>query len=206
MRNCQRMKIGVLGGTFNPIHIGHLILASETREAAGLDKVLFVPACCPPHKVSEDMLSGEHRLRMASLAVADDPRFQTSDIELRRDGVSYTFDTVTELRRRHPDDEFYFIIGADSVPELASWYKIAELVGLCRFLIGYRPGHALLWEPLEKLLPEAKVDDLRAGVTYTTPIGVSSSEIRSRARRGLTIRYLVPANVEEYINEHGLYR
>ncbi|NQT18669.1 MAG: nicotinate-nucleotide adenylyltransferase [Planctomycetes bacterium] len=200
------MKIGVLGGTFNPIHIGHLILAGETREAAGLDKVLFVPACCPPHKASEDMLSGGHRLRMASLAVADNPCFEASDIELRRDGVSYTFDTVAELRRRHRDDEFYFIIGADSLPELASWYKIAELVGLCRFLIGDRPGHDLRWEPLEKLLPEAKVDELRAGVTCTTIIGVSSSEIRSRARRGLTIRYLVPAKVEEYINEHGLYR
>lgn len=200
------MKIGVLGGTFNPIHIGHLILASEIREAAGLEKVLFVPARCPPHKVADDMLSGEHRLRMASLAVAGNPCFEASDIELRRDGVSYTFDTLTELRRLHPDDEFHFIIGADSVPELASWYKIGELVGLCTILIGDRPGHDLHWEPLEKVLPGATVAKLRGGVIYTTPIGVSSSEIRSRIRQGRTIRYLVPTKVEEYINEHGLYR
>ena len=200
------MKIGVLGGTFNPVHIGHLILASEIREAAGLEKVLFIPACCPPHKVAGDMLPGEHRLRMASLAVAHNPCFEASDIELRRDGVSYTFDTVTELRRQHPDDDFHFIIGADSVPELASWYKIGELVRLCTILIGDRPGHDLHWEPLEKVLPEATVDELRGGVICTTPIGVSSSEIRSRIRQGRAIRYLVPAKVEEYISEHGLYK
>ena len=112
------MKTGVLGGSFDPIHIGHLILANEIREAAGLDNVLFVPAYSPPHKTASDTAPGEHRLQMVALAVADNPSFEASDIELRRGGVSYTVETIAELKRERPDDELYFIIGADTVPEL----------------------------------------------------------------------------------------
>ena len=199
------MKTGVLGGTFDPIHIGHLILANEIREAAGLDNVLFVPAYSPPHKTASDTAPGEHRLQMVALAVADRPSFEASDIELRRGGVSYTVETIAELKRERPDDELYFIIGADTVPELVSWHKIEELVGLCRVLIGGRPGHELRWEPLEKVLPEQRVGELRSGVVVTTPIGISSTCIRSRIREGRSIKYLVPREVEEYIVEHSLY-
>jgi len=200
------MKIGVLGGTFNPIHIGHLILADEIREAAVLDRVLFIPAYFPPHKKASDVVSGEHRLRMVELAIAGNPFFEASDIELRRKGVSYTIETITGLRRERPDGEFYFIIGADTVPELATWHKIGELAGLCKFLVGSRPGCRLRWEPLQEVLPKAGVNELRGGVIPTTPVGVSSSMIRSRIRDGRTVRYLVPRGIEKYIAEHSLYR
>jgi nicotinate-nucleotide adenylyltransferase len=204
--NGTRMKTGVLGGSFNPIHVGHLILASEIREIAQLDSVLFVPAYSPPHKTASDMVSGRHRLRMVDMAVADNPFFKASDVELRRGGVSYTIDTICELRRRHPDDDFYFIIGADSVPELATWHRIDELVGLCRFLTGTRPGHEPCWGALQRILPEATIGELQAGMVFTTPVGVSSSMIRGRIGQGRTIKYLVPKTVEEYIATHGLYR
>jgi len=199
------MKTGVLGGTFDPIHIGHLILASEIREAAGLDKVLFVPAYSPPHKTGSDTAAGEHRLRMVALAVAGNPFFEASDIELRRGGVSYTVETIAELRRENPNDGLFFIIGADTLPELASWHKIEELVGLCRLLIGTRPGHALRWEPLKEVLPQQRIRELRSGVVISTPIGISSTCVRTRIREGRSIKYLVPREVEEYIVEHSLY-
>ena len=200
------MKIGVLGGTFNPIHIGHLILAEQIRDAAGLDKVLFIPANVPPHKATGETVSGDHRLQMVRLAISGNPFFEASDIELRRGGVSYTIDTIRTLREQHPGDEFYFVIGADSVPELPSWYKTAELVDLCTFLIGDRPGHAVRWEPLERILPPHKVTALRGNVFHTVLIGVSSTEIRARVRQNRTIRYLVPERVQEYIGKHGLYK
>lgn len=199
------MKIGVLGGTFNPIHMGHLILANEIGEAAALDKVLFIPAYYPPHKTISDMVSGEHRLRMVARAVADNPLLSSSDVELRLKGVSYTIETIKQLRRENPGDDFYFIIGADSVPELASWYKIHELTDICSFLIGERPGHLLQWKRLEATLPVAKVQQMKRGVYPTTSIGISSSMIRTRISQGKSIRYYTPYTVEAYIHKHSLY-
>jgi len=200
------MKIGVLGGSFNPIHTGHLVLADEISEAASLDTVLFVPAFIPPHKANLDLPSGGHRLRMVELAIAGNSRFEASDIELRRGGMSYTIDTILELRSRHPADRLYFIIGADTIPELASWHRIDELVQLVRVLTGSRPGQQPCWEPLEAKLSRPAVDEIRNGVIDTTPIGISSSIIRRRVREGRTIRYLVPRPVEEYIVREGLYK
>ncbi len=201
------MKIGVMGGTFNPVHIGHLILAEQVRDVERLDRVLFMPALVPPHKpAAADMASGEHRMQMVRLALAGNPFFEASDMELRRGGVSYTIDTISALRRQHPGDEFSFIIGGDSVPELASWYRVAELVNLCSFLIGERPGHAIRWEPLEKILPAATVNEMRTRVVCSVPVEVSSTDIRARIRSGRTIKYLVPQPVEDYLAEHGLYR
>ena len=199
------MNVGVFGGSFNPIHTGHLILAEEISEAARLDVVLFVPAFTPPHKANVDLALQDHRLRMVELAVADNPRFEASDIELRRGGVSYTIDTILELRRKRPADRLHFIIGADTIPELASWHRIDELVRLVRFLTGSRPGQQPRWEPLEAKLPQQAVDEIRGGVIATTPIGISSSAIRHRMREGRTIRYLVPRAVEEYAVRHKLY-
>ena len=205
------MKIGVLGGTFNPVHIGHLVLAEQIRDAAGLDKVLFIPANVAPHKATGDTASGatpagDHRMEMVRLAIAGNPFFEASDTELRRGGVSYTIDTISALRDEHPGDEFCFIIGADSVPELPSWYRTVELFDLCSFLIGERPGFAVRWEPLEQILPKTMIDQLRKNVFHTIPIGVSATDIRARVRRNHSIRYLVPDQVREYIVKHGLYK
>ncbi|HUS58345.1 MAG TPA: nicotinate-nucleotide adenylyltransferase [Planctomycetota bacterium] len=200
------MKIGVLGGTFNPVHIGHLILAEQVRCAARLEKVLFVPAHCPPHKATDEMAPDEHRLHMVQLAVAGNPYFVVSEIELKRKGTSYTYDTMRLLCEENPGDEFHFIVGGDTVPELPSWHRITDLLDICDFLIGDRPGHLVRWEALEAALPSAQVSKLRKGVVYTVPVGVASSDIRHRIRHNHTIRYLVPAKVEEYLTEHGLYK
>jgi len=200
------MNIGVLGGTFNPIHIGHLILAEQMRFAAQLEKVLFMPAHCPPHKPVQEMAPDEHRLRMVQLAVAGNPGFEVSEIELKRGGVSYTFDTMSQLAAENPGDKFHFIVGGDTVPELVSWHRVSELLDICGFLIGDRPGHVVRWDVLEAALPAAKVAELRKGVVYTVPVGVSSSDIRHRIRHNHTIRYLVPEKVEEYIATHRLYK
>ena len=200
------MKIGILGGSFNPVHLGHLILAEQIREAAGLDRVLFIPASTPPHKPGTELAAGEHRFAMVRLAIEGNPFFDASDVELQRGGVSYTIDTILALRREHPDADFHFIIGADSVPELPTWYRTCELVELCTFLIGSRPGHEIAWDLLAQALPAATVERLRKNVISTIPIGISSSAIRLRIREGRSVRYLVPREVEEYIGKNGVYR
>jgi len=200
------MKTGVLGGSFNPVHIGHLVLAEEVRATLHLDRVLFVPAHQPPHKSAPEMPSGQHRLRMVQLAIEGNPHFEASDVELQRKGVSFTYHTMQALRELYPGDEFSFILGADSLPELPSWYRIRELAQLCKFAVGSRPGFTLNWEPLEKVLPSDTVMEMRHRVVLSTMIGVSSTEIRNRLSRNFTIKYLVPAAVEEYIRKHGLYK
>ena len=200
------MKIGILGGSFNPVHLGHLILAEQIRETTGLGRVLFIPASSPPHKPGTELAAGEHRLAMVRLAIEGNPFFEASDVEVRRGGVSYTIDTILELRREHPGDDFHFIIGADSVPELPTWYRTCELVDLCTFLIGSRPGHDIAWDLLTRALPAATVERLRKNVIPTIPVGISSSAIRLRIREGRSIRYLVPRQVEEYIGRNDLYR
>ena len=199
------MKIGILGGSFNPVHLGHLILAEQIREAAGLGKVLFIPASCPPHKPGAELAAAEHRIEMVRLAIEGNPFFEASDVELRRGGVSYTIDTILALRREHPGDDFHFIIGADSVPELPTWCRTCELVDLCTFLIGSRPGHDIAWNLLTQALPARTIELLRKNVISTIPIGISSSAIRLRIRENRSIRYLVPREVEEYIGRNKLY-
>jgi len=201
----EGMRIGVLGGTFNPIHTGHLILAEQVREARELDKVLFIPAYSPPHKAAGEMAGPEHRLRMTRLAVEGNPRFEVSEIELRRMGTSYTFETIMQLRAQQPADSFFFIIGADTLPELPSWFRFRDLLDACTILVGVRPRHDLDWAPLEKALAPEKAAKLRTGVVCTTPIGISSSDVRARVRLGSTIRYIVPEAVADHILRHKLY-
>src|SRR6058998_1545633 len=137
----RRARIGILGGTFNPIHVGHLLIAQDAMEAARLDRVLFIPSATPPHKPLAGNVSAAHRLRMAKLAIAGDKRFAVDDLEIRRGGKSYSVDTLRELKRRYRRAEFYFIIGADSLSELHLWKDARRLVKLCRFIAVNRPGY-----------------------------------------------------------------
>jgi nicotinate-nucleotide adenylyltransferase len=191
------VKIGILGGTFNPIHIGHLIIAQDALEAARLDRVLFIPSATPPHKRLDGPVSAAHRLRMVELAIAGQRRFAADDLEIRRGGKSYSVDTLVELRRRYPGAEFHFIIGADSLSELHRWKDARRLVKLCRFIAAARPG----FEPKPARLPGLRYRLLRAH-----PCAIASRDIRRRLARGQSIRYLVPDAVVGYIRRHKLYQ
>lgn len=198
------MKIGVFGGTFDPIHLGHLIVAEEARMRLGLDKVLFVPVGQPWLKVDRTITQAGHRVNMINLAITTNSYFQLSTIETDRPGVSYTVDTMSLLRKQFgPAAEFLFILGWDSLAELHQWKEPARLIKMCKLVAVPRPGYS---PPHLKAL-EVSV----SGITQSTiwldmpVIGISSSNIRQRVAQGLSIRYLVPDKVAEYIKEQGLY-
>jgi nicotinate-nucleotide adenylyltransferase len=199
-------RIGILGGTFNPIHMGHLILAQGAMETFELGTVLFVPCANPPHKRDRALVAAEHRVAMLQGAIESDPRFELCDIEIRRGGVSYAIDTVAELYKLYRGAELYFIIGADTLPELHLWKDIYSLLPLCRFISFARHG----FEPA-MLSPDALHLDppwprkLLRNLVPARRIDISSSDIRHRIAEGLSARYLVPESVEMYISEHGLY-
>jgi len=201
-------KIGLLGGSFNPIHVGHLVLAEEARERLGLERVLFVPNRLPPHKPADDMASPADRLHMVRLAVADNERFEACDIELRRDGPSYSLHTVEQLQKESANTlDIHFLIGADTLPELPTWYHVSELAALCKFVVFSRPGGSLDdLAPLRGVLSEEQIAAIASRRLEMPLIGVSSTEIRRRVREGRSIRYLVPEAVRRYILERGLYR
>lgn len=206
-RNAMVAKIGILGGSFDPIHVGHLIVAESIADRMGLDSVLFVPCHTPPHKNAACLSAGEHRLRMIELAVEGNPRFRACDVELVRGGVSYSVDTVALLKSRHGQEtEFYFIVGADSLTELATWRECKRLLSLCTVVTAARPGWDLgSWRPREGLYTPGDISVLKGHVMETPLIGVSSTEIRRRRQAEESIRYLVPAAVEKYIVENNLY-
>ena len=199
-------EIGILGGTFNPVHMGHLMVAQAAAEQLDLAKVLFVPCATPPHKEASSLLSAEHRMAMLETAVQDNLRFELCDIEVRRGGPSYTIDTVSRIRRSYPAAALDFIIGSDTLPELHLWKDIYKLLGLCRFVTFLRPGAGM-----DSLRPEDLELDapwparLLQDVVTGHLVDVSSSDIRHRIAEGMSIRYLVPPEVEMYIAEHGLY-
>ena len=200
------MRIGVLGGTFNPPHLGHLILAQDAFELFDLSQVLFLPCAQPPHKAAAGLAAAEHRLAMLEAAIEGDLRFEVSDIELRRGGLSYSVDTARELKVRYPRAEILFIIGSDSLRELHQWKDIATLLELCQFVTLIRPGadeRALLAQDLR--LPPPWPDRLRAQIRVGHAVDISSTNIRHRLAEALSIRYLVHPAVEMYITEHRLY-
>lgn len=201
-------KIGLLGGSFNPVHVGHLVLAEEARERLGLERVVFVPARVSPHKLGKPLAPAEDRLRMVQLAIADNPAFEASDIEVRREGPSYSIDTVQELLDRSGGEwDIYFVVGADTLPELPAWHRIGELADLCKFAVFSRPGESLgALEPLRRALRDDQVDTIAARRFESPLIGTSSTDIRRRVREGRSIRYLVPEPVRRYIAAKGLYR
>ncbi len=198
------MKIGVLGGTFDPPHIGHLVIAQEVWWRLGLDKVLFVPAGEPWHKAGEEVTPAHHREAMVRLAIGGDPRFELSRVDLERPGPTYTVDTLTELRRIYPPGtEFYFILGTDALAQLPTWRSPEELIRLARLAVVPRPG----FERVDLDLLKARIPGIGGAVEFVEVprVGISSSEIARRLATGEPVRYLVPDPVYEYIRAHGLY-
>jgi nicotinate-nucleotide adenylyltransferase len=187
------MRLGLLGGSFNPIHHGHLISATRAAEAVKLDRVLFIPAAVSPLKNGSDLAPASARWAMLRLALRDNRLFEACDLELRRGGVSYTVDTLRELRRRTKASLFW-IIGADAARLLPRWKSIDEVRRLAAFIILPRPG-----DSVPRKMPKDRI--VKAPL-----LEISSSEIRDRIRRGLSVRYLVPEPVERYLLRKGLYR
>lgn len=201
------MRIGLFGGSFNPVHVGHLIASRSVAERLHLDKVYLIPAAVPPHRMLKNLAPAEHRLAMLQLAVQDDPLFEVSDIELRRSGPSYTVHTVEEFRRQlGADVDLFWLIGADSLADLPNWYQADRLVDLCRIVTAARPGcdHIDTSVLASRFTPEQS-DRLLAGILDTPRIDISASEIRRRVSQGRSIRFLVPDAVAQYITEHRLY-
>jgi nicotinate-nucleotide adenylyltransferase len=198
------MKTGLFGGTFDPIHLGHLIIAEDVREKLGLDRVIFIPARNPWLKADREISDGKHRLRMVKLAVASNPYFEMSAAEMERSGPSYTIDTVEAMKEEFgPGEELYFIAGSDAVADMPRWKDPERVMSLCRIVGVRRPGAAEIdVEALRPLIP-AVSSCLR--VIDVPQIDISSTVIRERIRAGLSIRYLVTDEVEEYIHEHKLY-
>lgn len=184
-------KIGILGGTFNPPHIGHLMMANEALHALGLEEVRFMPNNVPPHKETSGATNAE-RLEMVRLAIADNPQFVVEPFEIEEGGVSYTYETMKKLVVREPDCMFYFIIGGDSVQNLHTWYKIDELVQLVHMVGVKRPSSTASTTYPVQMIDAPEID-------------LSSTLVRERFKTGGTVHYLVPQSVEAYIREEGLY-
>lgn len=212
------MNIGILGGTFNPIHLAHLQIASEVRRQLDLDRILFIPAATPPHKELDGATAYADRRAMVALAIAGEPAFAISDIEEERGGRSYSVDTLRQLQQRYPEDDLYFIIGSDSFLDIASWYRAAEIFALSNIVVVERPDAQVV--DLLAALPVAMRGDFcydaaamrlthRSGfsVFYLpgTPLDISSSDIRRCVRAGQSIGHLVPACVARYILEKRIY-
>lgn len=193
------MNIGIMGGTFDPIHIGHLIAAQCASEQAGLDEVWFMPTNVPPHKRQAPGATSEQRWEMVCRAVEGHPSFRPADLELKKGGVSYSIDTVKLLRQQHPGIHFAYIIGADMVQYLPNWYKAEELVRLVSFIGLRRPGYAMDMARLPVFVQQA------VKLVEMPLIELSSTTIRERRRRNMSVRYMVPDRVNEYIEENGIY-
>ncbi len=201
-----KLRLGIMGGTFDPIHMGHLIMAEAVRDEFGLDRVLFIPAAHPPHKKGRwDLADAGHRYRMTELAVRSNPCFEVSDMELHRREPSYSVVTIELLRETYGSDaEIYFITGADAINELFTWYHAQELLEKCSFIAANRQGSELDMEALRGHFGE--LADKRIHRLVAPAVEISSTDIRQRIRCGRSIKYRVPAAVEEYIAKEGLYR
>jgi nicotinate-nucleotide adenylyltransferase len=195
------MRLGLFGGTFDPIHIGHLILAEQCREACRLDRLWFVVAGTPPHKRGDRTPLG-HRLEMARIATAGHSQFDVSDIEAKRPGPHYSVDTVKVVHEDRPDDELFFLVGADSLADLPTWRSPAGIARLATIVVVNRPG---IEEVKPDALPDFGPDCHPLQFVTIPPIGIASQDIRRRLSEGRTIRYLVPHAVAAYIEAHELY-
>jgi nicotinate-nucleotide adenylyltransferase len=201
------MRVGVFGGTFDPVHYGHLILAEQCREQGRLDEVWFVPSPRPPHKGEAAVTRFEQRVEMLSLAIAGNPAFRIDELEKERAGPSYTADTLAELRRRHPADEFFLLIGSDTLVDLPVWYQPRRVVESAALLVVRRPGHEVM--PAGELRARLQLPEptpLRMEVVEAPLIDISSRDLRRRAAAGRSLRYFLPRAVEIYIHDKKLYR
>jgi nicotinate-nucleotide adenylyltransferase len=196
-------RVGVMGGTFDPIHVGHLVTAEEVRVKFGLDEVVFVPCGIPPHKKGYEVTPAEHRYLMVVLATASNPHFIASRVEIDRAGPSYAIDTLRFFKQHYGEGtHLYFITGADAILEIMTWRDSEELFHLCRFVAATRPGYHL--DELEKRLTAEQM--AHVDVVTVPGIEISSTDVRQRVEAGLPIRYLVPASVEGYIYKCGFYQ
>ena len=200
-RGPSHVKLGVVGGTFDPVHLGHLEMADAARRCAGLDRVLLVPAADPPHR-GRAVASPSDRLRMCRLAVRGRPHLEVSDIELRREGPSYTADTLRDLARSTPDAELYLVLGWDAARELATWNRPDEVLRLARVVVVSRPGYP---RPGPDDLRGAGIDPARALLCPARTPDVDATDVRARAGRGEPLAGLVDPAVEAYLRDHGLY-
>jgi len=200
------LNIGLMGGTFDPIHVGHLVTAEEARQQFDLDYVVFVPTGIPPHKDEQSISLPEHRFLMTSLAVMSNPSFFVSRLEIDKEGPAYTIDTVRHFAcGKEPGPEIFFITGADAILEIFTWKDYEDLLRLCTFIAVSRPGYSLdhFYESLERSCPEMKH---KVHLLEIPALAVSSTFIRERVALSKTIKYLTPEPVEQYIRKHGLYR
>jgi len=196
------LRLGVLGGTFDPVHVGHLLLAEEASEQLGLERVLFVPAGQPWRKAGRRISKAEHRLAMLRLAAEDNPEFEVSDLEVARPGPSYTGETLASIRVEHKDAEIFFIMGEDALADLPNWRDPDRILELAMLAVARRPGSTI-----GEGCPELVAIAPGRVVWLSMPtVGISASDIRERVQKGLSVRYRVPAAVDAYIREHKLYK
>lgn len=197
-------KIGIIGGTFDPIHYGHLIAAEWAKDEYNLNKIIFMPAAEPPHKNIDEVLDKNYRYNMVKVAIGDNPDFEISDYEMKKSGKSYTFATLNYFKTIYPHSQLYFIIGLDSLLNIDTWKNVEELFNLATFLVATRAGYNLEKNhPIYSKLPKYAWDKISF---YKIPeIGISSSNIRQRVREEKSIKYLIPDVVEKYILENNIY-
>ena len=213
------MRLGLFGGTFNPVHWGHLRSAEEIREMCQLEQVIFIPTNISPHKKSGEIVSANHRLKMLNLAVERNPHFLTSDVELKRLGKSYSIETIGHFKQAFGEDTtLFFIMGMDAFLEIDSWRNYNELFSLCNFIVMTRPQYET--KDLDRVIPAQRIKDFvyypdemkfvhnsqfSIYIKEITPLDISSNAIRTFIKSGRSIQYLLPEEVEKYVKEHRLY-
>ena len=198
-------RIAIMGGTFDPIHFGHLVTSEAVKEQFHIDKVLFIPSGQPPHKKDKIVSAAEQRYMMTLLATESNPSFFPSRIEIDREGYSYTIDTIRQLKKDEPEAEIYFITGADAFLQILTWRNPEELLRSCHFVAATRPGYTCpqLTEEVNRLSNEYGA---HIHFIEVPALSISSSDIRQRVREGKSIKYLLPETVENYIYKHGVYK
>lgn len=194
----MKRRIGFLGGTFDPIHLGHLILAQQLLEQFQLEKVLFIPSAAPPHKDEISVSPTRYRFEMTKMAIEDNRLFEVSDIELKRKGISYTIDTIKELKELYPDSDLYLLAGSDVLTEFDTWKDPDRIFEQAKVVLGIRPGY-------DKVDLDSKFFG-KSIMVEISGLHVSSTQVRHRVREGKSIKYLVPLKVEEYIKAKELYK
>jgi len=194
----KKERLGILGGTFDPIHLGHLILAEQMKEGLDLKKVIFVPSANPPHKKNSLLSSAKDRLMMAKIAIKDNPDFILSDLELKREGESYTIDTLNEFKKLYPSSEIFLLLGSDVLDEIESWKEPDKIFKEVKVVIALRPG----FDKIDRKNKFAK----RSLSVPINGLNISSTQIRKKVKAGNSIRYLVPPGIEEFIRAKNLYR
>jgi nicotinate-nucleotide adenylyltransferase len=206
-RRIAVMRLGILGGSFDPVHYGHLLLAESAREQCQLDQVWLLPAAVPPHKQDRQLTSAEHRVAMLELAIAGETAFSVCRYEVDRGGINYTYETLERIKNEQPDWQLFFVLGADMLHDLPHWREPSRICQLAILVVVARPGFG---EPDYSLLsgittPE-RIDLMRRHRVVMPQVGISSSDLRRRIAQGRSIRFRTPRAVEEYIRTHGLYQ